>query len=325
LIRAPSTLGSFLRAFTHGHVRQLQAVFRANDLALDGEHHLTVDKRRLRKVALRHLSWAEVAHEAHMLCNHDGVANPVHAWLIGELLHYLAHDNAGCQGFQSMGSAWVPVRNASATGTLRPGDKRALDVAENWEKLIRQLCLRLGGETGLAVAPVLRRKRGGDSAVRRVETVAALVDSGRMNAEIRIPGDAGPLLIEADLRTGQIETTTEIPAAERARSLTRVQWLLRQLTKAPAELRVEALSPGRSSGPCELLKNLRSEPGLLVPSGAEKIASFRLTLPTNMGTKRGTEEAGFIRSVDTAVDRFFREVLQAVRLASPAAESQAAG
>jgi hypothetical protein len=244
----------------------------SNDLALDGEHPLTVDKRRLRKVALRHLSWAEVAHEAHVLCNHHGVANPVHAWLLGELLHYLAHDNAGCQGFQNMGPAWVSVRNAITTGTLRTGDKRALEVAENWEKLIRQLCLRLGGETGLPVAPVLRRKRGGDSAARRMETVTALIESGRMTAEIRIPGTAGPLLIDADLRTGQIETTTEVPAAERARSLTRVQSLLRKLTNAPAELRIEALSPGQSTGPCELLKNLRQEPGLLVPAGPEKIA-----------------------------------------------------
>ena len=296
----------------------------SNDLALDGEHPLTVDKRRLRKVALRPLSWAEVAHEAQVLCAHHGVANPVHAWLLGELLHYLGHDNAGCQGFRNMGPAWVSVRNAIITGTLRAGDRGPIEVAESWEKLIRQLCLRLGGETGLAVAPVLRRKRGHDATARRMETAAALVDSGRMSAEIRIPGTAGPLLIEADLRTGQIETTTEVPAAERARSLTRVQWLLRHLANAPAELRIEALSPGQDSGPCELLKNLRPEPGLLVPSGSEKIESFRLTLPTNMGTKRGTEETGFIRSVDIAVDRFYQEVLQAVKIAPPADESQPA-
>jgi stress response protein SCP2 len=295
----------------------------SNDLALDDEHPLTVDKRRLRKVSLRHLSWAEVAHEAHMLCHHDGVANPVHAWLLGELLHYLAHDNAGCQGFQNMGPAWVPVRNSIAAGTFRAGDKRALEVAENWEKLIRQLCLRLGGETGLAVAPVLRSRRAGDAAARRMQTVLSLVDSGQMSGEIRIPGAAGPVLIEADLRTGQIEITTEIPAAERTRSLTRVQWLLRQLTKAPTELRVEALSPDQSSGPCELLKNVRAEPGLLVPPGSEKITSFRLTLPTSMGTKRGTEDTGFIRSIDTAVDRFYGDVLQTIKIASPVTEPAA--
>ncbi|WP_231329778.1 hypothetical protein [Actinomadura graeca] len=285
----------------------------SNDLALDGEHPLTVDKRKLRKVALRHLSWAEVAHEAHMLCHHHGLAGPAHAWLLGELLHYLRHDNAGCQGFQDMGQAWVPVRNAIAAGTLRPGDRYAPRVAESWERLVRQLCLRLSGETGLNVAPVTRRRRGGDAGERRAAIVASLIGSGRMSAEVRLPGAGGPVRIEADLRTGRIETSVEIPAAARARALTRVQWLLRQLADAPPELRVEALADGRPDGPCEVLKNLRSEPGLLVPAGGE-IASFRLTLPTGMGAKRGTDEAGFVRSVDIAVDRLHQEVIRVLKV-----------
>ncbi|TMQ91141.1 hypothetical protein ETD83_32300 [Actinomadura soli] len=83
--------------------------------------------------------------------------------------------------------------------------------------------------------------------------------------------------VGADLRTGQIETTAEVPAAVRARALTRVQSLLRRLAEAPQELRVEALTDGRAEGPCDLLKNLRSEPGLLVPGGGEEVTSFRLT------------------------------------------------
>lgn len=284
----------------------------SNDLALDGEHPLTVDRRRLRKVALRHLSWAEVAHEAHMLCHHHGLASPVHAWMLGELLHYLRHDNAGCQGFQDMGASWVPLRNAITAGTLRPGDRHAERVAESWEKLVRQLCLRLSGETGLNVAPVTRRRRSSAEA-RRAEVVASLLAAGRMAAEIRMPDAGGPVRVEADLRTGQIETSVAVPAAARARALTRVQWLLRQLADAPQELRVEALADGRDEGPCDLLKNLRSEPGLLVSGGAE-ITSFRLTLPTGMGSRRGTDEAGFVRSVDVAVDRFHQQVIQAVEV-----------
>jgi stress response protein SCP2 len=284
----------------------------SNDLALDGEHPLTVDKRRLRKVALRHLSWAEVAHEAHMLCHHHGLASPVHAWMLGELLHYLRHDNAGCQGFQDMGASWVPMRNAITAGTLRPGDRHVERVAESWEKLVRQLCLRLSGETGLNVAPVTRRRRSSDAAARRAEVVASLLEAGRMGAEIRMPDAGGPVRVEADLRTGQIETSVAIPAAVRARALTRVQWLLRQLADAPPELRVEALADGCDEGPCDLLKNLRSEPGLLVSGG--EITSFRLTLSTGMGARRGTDEAGFVRSVDVAVDRFHQQVIQAIEV-----------
>lgn len=297
----------------------------SNDLALDNEHPLKVDKKLLRKVALRHVSWAEVAHEAEMLCLHDGVATPVHAWLLSELLHYLRQDHAGCQGFRDMGTAWVPVRNAVNAGTLRLGDRRAMHVAESWEKLIRQLCLRLSGQTGLAIAPVLRKRRDGDASVRRLQTVTSLVETGRMSAEIRIPNAGGPVLLEADLRTGQIETTVEIPAPERARPLTRVQWLLRQLNDAPPELRVEALIPGHKTGPCDLLKNLFPEPGLLLPEGGKQIDSFRLTLATGMGTKRGTEETGFVRSVDTAMDRFNQEILQVLKLEPTGAEAKPTG
>ncbi|WP_207934555.1 hypothetical protein [Actinomadura sp. KC06] len=215
------------------------------------------------------------------------------------------------QGFQDMGPSWAPLRNAITAGTLRPGDRHADRVAESWEKLIKQLCLRLSGETGLNVAPVTRRRRSG-AAGHRADVVASLIASGRMGAEVRMPDAAGPVRVEADLRTGQIETTAEVPAAVRARALTRVQSLLRRLADAPQELRVEALTDGRAEGPCDLLKNLRSEPGLLVPGGGEEITSFRLTLPTGMGAKRGTDETGFVRSVDVAVDRFHRQVLQAV-------------
>ncbi|WP_349636795.1 TerD family protein [Streptomyces sp. 549] len=285
----------------------------SNDLALDGEHPVPVDKRRLRKVALRHLSWAEVTHEAHLLCHHDGLANPAHAWLLNELLHYLRHDNAGCQGFQNMGASWVPVRTAITEGTLRATDRPAMHVAENWEKLTRQLCLRLGGSRGVTVAPVSRGRRGGDAATRRAETVAALVETGRLSTGLRIPGTPGTLLLEADLRTGRLETTVEVASAERARQLSRVQWLLRQLAEAPAEVRVEAVTGRPGAGPCELLRMLRQEPGLLVPDAGEEITSFRLTLPSTLGTRRGTEETGFIRSVNTAVDRFLDEVVSRLK------------
>ncbi|QKW19603.1 TerD family protein [Kitasatospora sp. NA04385] len=285
----------------------------SNDLALDGEPPVTVDRRRARKVALRHLSWAEVAHEAHLLCHHEGVVNPAHAWLLSEFLHYLRHENSGCHGFQNMGPAWVTVRNAISEGTLRAGDRNALRVVENWERLTRQLCLRLGGELGVPVSPVLRGGRRTEPAVRRERAVEELAAGGRMRSELAVPGLPGPIVLEADLRTGRIETTVEVAAAERSRALSRVQWLLRQLTDAPAELRIEALTGEGGPGPCELLRALRVEPGLLVPGDGSEIRAFRLTLPAGMGTRRGAEETGFIRSVDTVVDRFLNEVVRGLK------------
>ncbi|WP_406280539.1 TerD family protein [Embleya sp. NBC_00896] len=295
----------------------------SNDLALDGEHPVPVDKRKLRgKVALRHLSWAEVAHEAHMLGHHQGVANPAHLWLLDELLYFLRHDNAGCKGFENMGAGWVPVREAITAGTLRNGDRRALQIAESWEKLVRQLCLRVGGELGVTVGPVMRGRRNLDAAQRRAVTATSLAEHGRLDTEVRIPEAIGTLGVTADLRTARIETSVQFDAPEQARQLTRVRWLTRQLDHAPDDLRIEAVIDGAADGPCELLKALRNEPALLVPEAGQSIIGFRITLSTSMGTKRGSEETGFIRSVDAAVDRFYRDVMQVVKPAAARAGSR---
>ncbi|MFD7718441.1 TerD family protein, partial [Streptomyces sp. NPDC059814] len=146
----------------------------SNDVALEGSPLVDVktDGRRKHKVALWHLSWAEVAHQAHMLIRHEGVGNAAHAWLLQELLHYLQHENSGCHGFQNMGPAWVPVRNGIDTETLSQGDPRAVEVIESWERLIRQVCLRLGGELGQKALPVQRTQRGTTPRSRRARPPA---------------------------------------------------------------------------------------------------------------------------------------------------------
>ena len=68
-----------------------------------------------------------------------------------------------------MGPAWVPVRHGIDEETLPPGDPRTVQVVESWERLIRRVCLRLGGELGTKVVPVQRAKRGTDPRSRRAE------------------------------------------------------------------------------------------------------------------------------------------------------------
>ena len=165
----------------------------SNDVALEGSPlvEVKVDGRRKHKVALWHLSWAEVAYQAQMLIRHEGVGNLAHAWLLRELLYYLQHDNSGCHGFQNMGPAWVPVRNGIDDETLCQGDSRALEVVESWERLMRQVCLGLGGELGQKVLPVQRTKRGTDPGARRSRLADQLCLDGKLQAELRIEGTPG--------------------------------------------------------------------------------------------------------------------------------------
>ncbi|MFD6289837.1 TerD family protein [Streptomyces sp. NPDC060205] len=283
----------------------------SNDVELDGSPLVDVksDGRRKHKVALRHLSWADVAHQAQMLIRHEGVGNAAHAWLLQELLHYLQHDNSGCHGFQNMGPAWVPVRNGIDDETLCQGDKRAVEVVENWERLVRQVCLRLGGELGQKVLPVQRAKRGTDPRVRREALADQLCLAGRLDSELRIEGTPGILTLSADLRTGKLRTSIEIAAPEQGYPLTWAKRLVRQLSDAPADVHVETLLEGQTGGPRGTLERLRPEPGDLLPKNNAEIAGFRLSLFRSMGSSRGNAESGFIRSVDEAVDRFHDHVV----------------
>ncbi|QGV79513.1 TerD family protein [Streptomyces ficellus] len=283
----------------------------SNDVALEGSPLVSVkiDGRRKHKVALWHLSWAEVAHQAQMLIRHEGVGNAAHAWLLQELLHYLQHDNSGCHGFQNMGAAWVPVRNGIDNETLCQGDARATEVTESWERLIRQVCLRLGGELGQKVLPVQRAKRGTDPRTRRAEMADRLCLEGLLHAELRMEDTPGILAITADLRTGKLRTSIELPVAERGYPLTRAKRLIRRLAAAPADLHIETMVAGPGTGPRGTLERLRPEPADILPRDGAEITGFRLSLFKGMGTGRGSAETGFIRSVDEAVDRFHAQVI----------------
>ncbi|UYQ62217.1 TerD family protein [Streptomyces peucetius] len=285
----------------------------SNDVALEGRPLVEVktDGRRKHKVALWHLSWAEVAHQAQMLIRHEGVGSATHAWLLQELLHYLQHENSGCHGFQNMGPAWVPVRNGIDAETLCQGDQRALAVVESWEQLVRQVCLRLGGELGRKAFPVQPARRGADPHGRRLALADQLCDDGRLTAELRIEDTPGVLAIVADLRTGKLRTSVDVQPPEGNYPLTSAKRLVRALSEAPADLHVETLVED-GKGPRGTLERLRPEPGDLLPKDGSRITGFRLSLFKGMGATRGNAESGFIRSVDDAVDRFYAAVVAQV-------------
>ncbi|MER5307104.1 TerD family protein [Streptomyces sp. NPDC002773] len=285
----------------------------SNDVALEGTPLVEVktDGRRKHKVSLWHLSWAEVTHQAQMLIRHEGVGNAAHAWLLQELLHYLQHENSGCHGFQNMGPSWVPVRNGIDSETLCEGDPRAVEVVESWERLIRQVCLRLGGELGQKALPVQRARRGSDPKSRRTELADRLCEEGKLSAELRVDGAQSILSITADLRTGKIRTSIDVPAPDGGYPLSVAKRLMRVLDDAPADLHVETLLEGRS-GPRGTLERLRPEPGDLLPKDGMDITGFRLSLFKGMGSSRGSTESGFIRSIDEAVDRFYGSVVAQV-------------
>lgn len=290
----------------------------SNDLVpVGGLHPITVDGRKLRKVALHHISWSEVLHEAQMQVTHRGVEDRLQAWLLAELVRYLEHPRSGAAKFDDMGTAWVPVREAVAANTLRAADRKIGAVTASWDKLVRHLALQLTSQLGVAVTPVLPRKLVRDHVARAQAAATDLATSGTLSAGLRIPGAAGTLTVVADLRTAQIRTSIEVDAPRDGGGSRRVNWLVRQLADAPETVTVEVLFARREQTSCEQLKDVRVNPAGLLPDPNAEVRAFRVSASAPMGTKRNGVRKAFVPSVNDAVEAFYARVVQGLRPAPP--------
>jgi len=276
-----------------------------------GQHPTPIDRRKLRKVALHHLSWMQVLAEAVMQKEFRGVADPDQAWILGELIRYLEHPRSGAMEFDDMSDGWVGIRDAVKSATLRASDKGIAEVVSRFDALLRFAGLSLGRQIGTEVPQVLSRKEVADPDVRSQGLVAGLVETGMLAGAIRIPATVGDMMVAADLRAGSVTCYVDVDAPREGRSTTRVNWLVRQLKNAPEDLRIEAFAAyGRGSGAAELLRAVRENPATLVYDPAKELRTFRVALSAPMGAKRGRGRGSFIDSVLETIDVFYAEVMQ---------------
>jgi hypothetical protein len=286
----------------------------SNQLApAPGVHPVEVDKRKLKRVALHHLSWAEVLTVAVQQRIHRGVSDPDQAWILGELIRYLEHPRSGALDFADMGSNWVPVREAVLAGTLRANDKGLAEVISRWEQLLRFAALRLGRELGADVQVQLSRKEAAEPAVRFAAQAQSLVETCTLTGTLRIPDAIAPLDIAANVRAGRITVSVDVDAPREGRATTRVNWLTRQLKEAPDGLRIDAFTSGLRTSTSDLLRVVRDSPEVLVADAKKDFRMFRVAAVSPLGTKRGTGRGGFIDSVLAAADGFYEGVVQQLR------------
>lgn len=284
-----------------------------------GDHPVEVDKRKLRKVELYHLSWSRILTEAVLQKSYRGVADADQAWILEELIRYLEHENAGAIDFRDMGEYWVGVRDAVKNGTLRSSDKKAAEIAGKWEELISFAALRLGRKLGTGVQEVISSKEKEDLSIRMGNLVKTMVEEGALTGIIRIPDTIGDISLRADLRAQQVVTSISIKAPRSGRSTTRINWLLRQLKASPPDVRLDSWGFRSRSSMAELLGNVRKKPEVLIPIDNREIVSFTVSLTRQMGVKRSAGNRSFIDSVLQTLDSFYGEVVQYLKEWQPPA------
>ncbi len=198
----------------------------SNQIArLPGEHPVSVDGRKLRRVALHHLSWSMVLTQAIMVKVHKGVKDDDQAWILGELIRYLEHPRAGAHDFDDMGEHWVSVREAAIAGTLRETDKNAAEVASRWEELLSFVVIRLGRHLGADVQKVLSRGDLKSPQLRIAGSIEGMSERAELDGVIRIPNAISDLGVVVDLRAQQVRCSVTVKSPSEGRAKTRVNWL----------------------------------------------------------------------------------------------------
>ena len=273
-------------------------------------HPLAINKRKTRSVGLYHFSWMEILSEAMIQREFRGVSDPDQAWILGELIAYLQHPSSGAMEFQDMGPHWVRVRDSSRDGTLRASDAGIEDVVTRWDQFMQYICLYLMRELGVKVTQALPRSEQNDPGLRKATLVKRLVDNGNLEGTIRVPNAAGDITLSASLRVGTVSASLSLSTPNEGRPATRVNWLIKQLANAPADLRVDAAFAGVRGGTSRKLLELREDPRVILSSDKNRPPrTFSVMLTTNMGTKRGGTE-GFIGQATKLTLEFYRNVVQ---------------
>ncbi|WP_240498544.1 TerD family protein [Williamsia sp. 1135] len=279
-------------------------------LGAHDQHPVTIDKRKLKKVSLHHLSWDEIRSVAIQMSMHRQVQDSTQSWVLREFVRYLQHPKSGLHGFTDMGPQWVQVREAVKTRTLNVDNKGAIEVCNLFDQLVRHIGHDLSCLLSTDVRPIFPRNRP-DSTSR----IQQLADSGMMFGSLRVPGATGPLTLAVDLRSDTVECSTLVDAPREGRPVTRVNWIVKQMPDAHVDTLVEAVLPGRASANVgALLGQLRESPDALVPADGKLPKQFKITRGHTLSRNRGN----VVISANKLVEEFYRNVVQVLRSPKPA-------
>ncbi|MCH8223624.1 MAG: hypothetical protein IH868_09475 [Chloroflexi bacterium] len=289
-------------------------------LPAPGEHPVQVNRRKVQRVGLYHLSWIGVLTEAVIQHEHRGVEDPDQAWILNELIAYLEDDRSGAMAFGDMGPSWTSVRDAVRHGTVRASDGGVADVVGRWDELARSLCLRLGRNLGADIQQILPKRERSDANVRRAAASRALADESKLRATFRVPDTVGDIVIEADLKAKSITVSTSLGAPGVGRPKTRINWLVRQLSKAPDSLRVDVSFEKTARSTSNLLGELREEPSSALDGiPGRNPRAFKVNYSVDMGAKQGSGPGSFVGSVRDGIETFYKDVAQNLKAWTPPA------
>ena len=277
-----------------------------------GAHPLEIEKRKLGKVGLHHISWAQIRAEAEIQKLNKTVKDPDQAWMLSEFIRFLDYQKSGVIEFEGMGNSWELIRKKVGSQILRPKEVEATHVAYHFDQLIEFAALQLSRTTGVRVKQWLSKDDVQDPHIRTSKQAERLASSGDLLGRLSVPDTTSPIDVTADLRSERIEASATMAAPLDRTAKARITWLTRQLRGAAeaSNILVRAdVHRSRQPGISKSLNDVIDDPSCLLVTTNDDIRSFRVSL----GIKGQMKKEGFPKSLLGVVQIFYKEVVQNVK------------
>jgi hypothetical protein len=263
------------------------------------------------KVDVHHLSWWRILTEARRAEREQRIDDPDQAWLLGELIRYLADERSGCAALDGMGSSWTTVRDGVRGQTITVRDPSLPLVVQRWEELAEYIGLLLSQELGADVTQKLQP----NAEARTKRAIERLLETGLLTAELRIKDAAGPMVLEADLRATQGRAAARIDAPRSGLAHGRIGWLLRQLKEAPGGLWIDVAYERAQRTQGTTLARAQEDREMLRFADDRNRLPRQFTISTTrpVGRGAGRGQRAFVDSMIELSTRFYRDILQDIR------------
>jgi len=289
-------------------------------VALPTHSPVKVSRTLLRNVQLYHWSWIYLKTAASLLLSADELESAEQKYILSEFHRYFDHDSVGVNRFDRMNSEWKEiVGQVIAKATLNRSSVIVENTVGAWHQEARDLCLLLTEKVRHPVKLRLSRAHANDPNERLRDDCERLASDCELACALEVPDAAAPMIVCANLRGRSISVSMELDAPkDKQRPLSRLNWLLRQLSKArPDDIYIRCNWPGRAPSTQNSLADVRNRPEILFASHENAApVSFEVLLVRDIASKFSGART-FIEQLEEAVPYFYAEVGEHLRTYIP--------
>ena len=285
----------------------------------NGRPPMELDRRRLRKVPVVHLSWERLLAEAQVLSTKKEIKDSDQHWMLDEWIKYITDDESRIIAPPSLGAHWGIVLQAAREHKLSTVPNQLTDVTEHWDAFLKKLAFRLRAKMGADVQRRTSRADVKDPGKRTKQMCAEALDSGILTGALKVRDAIGDIRLELMLQGKVVRYSVRFPAPSEGRTKTRLNWLLRKLPiddlPKGLQVRVEWNRRGLyTEAPIDALQDgpmpIMTGPDHAAISTDAEPRFFVLSWTMGLATGRGRAGARVLASITDGVERFYRQAME---------------